>query len=65
MNGVAVAGQGKAASCHAGITLPRVRKAEAAMTIPAPADVAQILDAAPEWFRPFIALCAFAGLRLG
>lgn len=48
-----------------GITLPRVRKAEAAMTIPAPADVGRILDAAPEWFRPFIALCAFAGLRLG
>lgn len=35
------------------------------MTIPAPAEVGRILDAAPEWFRPFVALCAFAGLRLG
>lgn len=35
------------------------------MTIPTPAEVGRILDAAPEWFRPFVALCAFGGLRLG
>jgi integrase len=48
-----------------GITLPRKRRAEAAMTIPSPEDVGSILAAAPAWFRPLIGLCAFAGLRLG
>lgn len=38
---------------------------DAAMTIPAPAEFGRTLNAAPEWFRPFVALCAFAGLRLG
>ena len=61
----AVADRHLAANPADGITLPRIRKADAAMTIPAPSDVGRILDAAPEWFRPFIALCAFAGLRLG
>jgi hypothetical protein len=27
-------------------------------------EVGQLLAAADEWFRPFVALCAFAGLRL-
>jgi len=35
------------------------------MTLPAPAQVGALLEAAPEWFRAFIALAAFAGLRLG
>jgi integrase len=48
-----------------GITLPRRRRAEAAMTIPTPADIGKIMTAADARFRPFIGLCAFAGLRLG
>ena len=49
----------------AGVRLPRVRKAAAAMTIPTPEQVAAALDAAAWWFRPYVAVCAFAGLRLG
>jgi integrase len=49
----------------AGVPLPRARKAAAAMTIPAVEEVGRALDVAPTWFRPFIAVCAFAGLRLG
>lgn len=48
-----------------GITLPRKRRADAAMTIPSPDDVGKIMAVADVWFRPFIGLCAFAGLRLG
>lgn len=48
-----------------GVTLPRVRRSEAAMTIPSAAQVRAALDASPEHFRAFIALAAFAGLRLG
>jgi integrase len=48
-----------------GITLPRKRRAEAAMTIPTPADIGKIMAAADLRFRPLIGLCAFAGLRLG
>lgn len=49
----------------AGVPLPRARKASAAMTIPAVHEVGRAVSVAPEWFRPFIAVCAFAGLRLG
>ncbi len=49
----------------ANVKLPRRRKAEAAMTIPAPAEVGAIVAAADEHFTAFVALCAFAGLRLG
>jgi integrase len=49
----------------AGVPLPRARKSAAAMTIPAVEEVGRALSVAPEWFRPFIAVCAFAGLRLG
>jgi integrase len=35
------------------------------MTIPAVEEVGRALEVAPAWFRPFIAVCAFAGLRLG
>ncbi|WP_237841928.1 tyrosine-type recombinase/integrase [Cellulosimicrobium cellulans] len=45
--------------------LPRARKAEHAMTIPTAEGVAKALDAAPEFFEPFVAVGAFAGLRLG
>jgi integrase len=48
-----------------GVTLPRQRRAEHAMTIPSPEDVGKILAAADDWFRPYVGLCAFAGLRLG
>jgi len=48
-----------------GVTLPRRRKLEHAMTIPTSEQVGAILEAADDWFRPFVALCAFAGLRLG
>ncbi|MCQ1999532.1 tyrosine-type recombinase/integrase [Arthrobacter zhaoxinii] len=47
------------------IKLPRERRPEVAMTIPTTAQVAAALDAAPEWFRAYIGVCAFAGLRLG
>ena len=49
----------------AGVPLPRRRKAAAAMTITAVEEVGRALEVAPAWFRPFIAVCAFAGLRLG
>jgi integrase len=54
-----------AADPCAGVRLPRARKREAAMTIPTPADVGALLNAADDEFRPYLALCAFAGLRLG
>lgn len=47
------------------VKLPRARRAEAAMAIPTTAQVRALLDAAPDWFRTFVALAAFAGLRLG
>ncbi|MGO9098677.1 MAG: tyrosine-type recombinase/integrase [Mycobacterium sp.] len=49
----------------AGIRLPRVRAASKAMTIPSPADVGALLQSADGPFVAFVALCAFAGLRLG
>jgi integrase len=48
-----------------GVRLPRQRKREAAMTIPSPDDVRALLKAADERFKAFVAVCAFAGLRLG
>jgi integrase len=48
-----------------GVTLPRARRAEAAMVLPTPGQVCAILDAAHGQYRMFIALAAFAGLRLG
>lgn len=55
-----------------GVVLPRRRKAEAAMRIPTAEDVGRLIAAADgrvvstrKGFEPFIALCAFAGLRLG
>lgn len=47
------------------VRLPRRRRADAAMTIPAPEDVGLIMSVADTQVRTFIALCAFAGLRLG
>jgi integrase len=48
-----------------GISLPRKRRAEAAMTIPTTEQVGKIMAAADVRLRPLIGLCAFAGLRLG
>ena len=48
-----------------GVRLPRRRRADVAMSIPTPQDVGQLMAVADEQFQPFIALCAFAGLRLG
>jgi integrase len=47
------------------VRLPRRRRADAAMSIPTPADVGLLMTAAEDGFRTFVALCAFAGLRLG
>lgn len=49
---------------EAGVRLPKVAKASG-MKIPTPDQVAKLYDAASFYFRPFIAVCAFAGLRLG
>ena len=49
----------------AGVTLPRTRRAEIAMSIPSTHQVRHILNAAAPEYRALIALCAFAGLRLG
>src|SRR5680860_865512 len=48
-----------------GVRLPRGRRADVAMSIPTPEEVGQLIAVADERFQPFIALCAFAGLRLG
>lgn len=47
------------------ITLPRRRRAEAAMQIPTPQQVGSLVSNADDDFRPFVVLAAFAGLRLG
>jgi integrase len=48
-----------------GVRLPRRRRSDVALSIPTPEEVGQLMAVAEERFRPFIALCAFAGLRLG
>ncbi|MRK00952.1 tyrosine-type recombinase/integrase [Aeromicrobium sp. S22] len=47
------------------VRLPRRRRADAAMSIPTPEEVGLLMAVAEEQARTFIALCAFAGLRLG
>lgn len=49
----------------ADVALPRVQRTSSAMKIPTPEQVGQVLDASDPYFRTFITLCAFAGLRLG
>lgn len=53
------------ASPAVGAKAPRPRRAEATMRILTAEQLAAALGAADEWFHPFIAVCAFAGLRLG
>ena len=48
----------------AGVRLPKPPRSNT-MRIPEPAQVAAIYDAAQPHFRPFIAVCMLAGLRLG
>ena len=48
-----------------GVRLPRGRRANAAMSIPPPEEVGHLLAVADDRFQAFVALCAFAGLRLG
>jgi integrase len=48
-----------------GVRLPRMRRAEHAMAIPTPETVAAVIDAADDWFKTYVKLLAFAGLRLG
>ena len=49
----------------AGIRLPRRRRREHAMEIPTADQIARLYAASEPRMRAFIALCAFAGLRLG
>ncbi len=49
----------------AAIAPPKLPKAETKMRIPTAEQVAQALLVAPLEFRAFLAVCAFAGLRLG
>lgn len=49
----------------AAITAPKVPKSETKLTIPTPEQVGAALKVAPEGFEAFVAVCAFAGLRLG
>jgi len=48
-----------------GVKLPRRAKKEHALQIPAPAEVGKAITSAEVWFRAYVALCAFAGLRKG
>jgi integrase len=48
-----------------GVTLPATRRAEASMVLPTTEQVGALLGAADAEFAPFVALAAFAGLRLG
>jgi integrase len=48
-----------------GVRLPRTRRREAAMALPSAGQVKALLDNAEGDYRAFVALCAFAGLRLG
>ncbi|WP_144836047.1 tyrosine-type recombinase/integrase [Kocuria rosea] len=48
-----------------GVKLPRQRRREHALVLPTTQQVQAVLDASSDTFKPFVALCAFAGLRLG
>jgi integrase len=47
------------------VTLPRTERREVAMKIPIPEQVAKLISAADDEFSIFLALLAFAGLRVG
>ena len=48
-----------------GVVLPRQRRREASIVLPTPDDVRAVLANAEDHFLAFVALAAFAGLRLG
>lgn len=48
-----------------GVSTPRKRRAEHAMQIPSAELVGRLVEASEPPMRAFVALCAFAGLRLG
>lgn len=48
-----------------GVVLPRRRRADQAMRLPTPEEVRAVIDAAEPWFKTYVRLAAFAGLRLG
>lgn len=48
-----------------GVRLPRRENSATAMKVPTAEEVRAVLQSADEWFAPFIAVCAFAGLRRG
>ncbi len=47
------------------VTLPRDRRRDAAMVLPTTEQIAAVMTTAEPWFEAFVALAAFAGLRLG
>ncbi|GLY63709.1 tyrosine-type recombinase/integrase [Amycolatopsis taiwanensis] len=54
-----------AADPSANVVLPRQRRRASAMVIPAGDQVGRLVQAGGDRFGVFVALCAFAGLRLG
>lgn len=48
-----------------GVRLPKTRRAAAAMMIPSATQVGAAIEEAQRPLRPYVALCAFAGLRQG
>lgn len=49
-----------------GVKLPRKPRAGVTVAkVPTPEGVGRALGLAPDWFRVYVAVCAFAGLRLG
>lgn len=60
----AVRDRGIATDPSDGVTLPRRRRREHAMSISTPPQVGALLTAAGDRFAAFIAICAFGGLRL-
>lgn len=61
----AVADKVVASDPSQGLTLPRRRKQEAATRVPTVEEVGRLLASADDGFRAYVALCAFAGLRMG
>jgi len=48
-----------------GVRVPRAKKSGSQMRIPDAAVLQKIINVAEDWLQPYIALCAFAGLRRG
>lgn len=63
--GAAVSDRLIAANPCDGVALPRRRSREASMVLPDAAGVRALMGAVPSQWRAYVAVCAFAGLRLG